>query len=334
MTDSLTTDVEKQPPAQTQQPPVHTQQPPAHPQPTDEHQNHLTAWQRWVRRPQRLWLRRALFQVHLWVGIGLGLYVLVISISGSLVVYRPQLSKKFSRAEIILPHSASRMTSAQQEENARRLYSGYQVDYVSESRRPDRPSTIVLERGHLRIARLFNPYTGADLGDPLSRAQRIIEWLVDLHDNLLLGTTGRLLNGLAAILVTLLALTGVVLWWPGIKNWRRSLVINWKTNPSRVNWDLHSAVGIWCVLFVLLWGVSGIYFTFPQTLTRILGDRAMSALVRYHFGRMGWASRPIWTILGLAPAVLFVTGALMWWNRVLRKHFPPRTTRARWPGGS
>ena len=150
----------------------------------------------------------------------------------------------------------------------------------------------VLERGHLRIARLFNPCTGSDLGDPLSRAQRIIEWLVDLHDNLLLGTTGRLLNGLAAILVTLLALTGVVLWWPGIKNWRRSLVINWKTNLSRVNWDLHSAVGIWCVLFVLLWGVSGIYFTFPQTITRVLGDRVMSALVRYHFGRMGWASRP------------------------------------------
>ncbi len=329
MTDSLTAHVEKQPTGQTQQPPVHTQQPPVHTQPTDAHENHLTTWQLWVRRPQRLWLRRALFQVHLWVGIGLGLYVLVISISGSLVVYRPQLSKKFSRAVIILTPSAARLTSAQQEENARRLYSGYQVDSVFESRRSDRPSTIVLERGHNRIARLFNPYTGADLGDPLSRAQRIVEWLVDLHDNLLLGTTGRLLNGLAAILVTLLALTGVVLWWPGIKNWRRSLVINWKTNLSRVNWDLHSAVGIWCVLFVLLWGVSGIYFTFPQTVTRVLGDGVVASLVRYHFGRMGWASRPIWTILGLAPAFLFVTGALMWWNRVLRKHFPPRATRAR-----
>src|ERR1700681_250367 len=128
MTDSLTAHVEKQPPRHTQQPPVHTQQPPlvsqqspAHTQP---HENQLTAWQRWVRRPQRLWLRRALFQVHLWVGIGLGLYVLIISISGSLVVYRPQLSKKFSRAVIILTPSAARLTSQQQEENARRLYSG------------------------------------------------------------------------------------------------------------------------------------------------------------------------------------------------------------------
>ena len=36
------------------------------------------------RQPQRVWLRKALFQVHLWTGIGAGLYVLVISISGSL----------------------------------------------------------------------------------------------------------------------------------------------------------------------------------------------------------------------------------------------------------
>jgi uncharacterized iron-regulated membrane protein len=337
MANSVTTHTEKQPARHAPQPPGHAPDPPPlappppHAQhkrdayePNDAHQKHFTPWQRWVQRPQRLWLRRALFQVHLWVGIGLGLYVLVISISGSLVVYRPQLSKKFSRPAIILTPSATRMTPEQLQQKALHLYPGYQVDYVSESRKPEGPFTIVLEHDHNRIARLFNPYTGADLGSPISRVQRIIEWFVDLHDNLLLGTTGRLLNGFAAILVTLLAFTGVVLWWPGIKNWRRSLVINWKTNPARVNWDLHSAVGIWCVLFVLLWGVSGIYFAFPQTITRVLGDRVVSSLVRYHFGRMGWASRPIWTILGLAPAVLFVTGALMWWNRVLRKHLPPR----------
>ena len=27
----------------------------------------------------------------------------------------------------------------------------------------------------------------------------------------------------------------------------------------------------------------------------------------------------IWAIFGLAPAAMFVTGAMMWWNRVLRR---------------
>jgi len=55
----------------------------------------VNGWQRWVKALHTLWLRRALFQVHLWMGIGFGLYVLVISVSGSAVVLRPQFSQWF-----------------------------------------------------------------------------------------------------------------------------------------------------------------------------------------------------------------------------------------------
>jgi len=30
---------------------------------------------RWLRQPQRVWLRRAIFQIHLWTGLAIGLYV-------------------------------------------------------------------------------------------------------------------------------------------------------------------------------------------------------------------------------------------------------------------
>ncbi len=53
--------------------------------------NQLTAWQRWVRQPQKIWLRRAIFQVHLWCGIALGLYILMISVTGSVLVYWNEL---------------------------------------------------------------------------------------------------------------------------------------------------------------------------------------------------------------------------------------------------
>jgi uncharacterized iron-regulated membrane protein len=42
--------------------------------------------------------------------------------------------------------------------------------------------------------------------------------------------------------------------------------------------------------------------------------------VRLHFGR--WRShtlKVIWVIMGLIPAVMFATGAAMWWHRVVRK---------------
>jgi uncharacterized iron-regulated membrane protein len=50
-----------------------------------------------------------------------------------------------------------------------------------------------------------------------------------------------------------------------------------------------------------------------------------------HFGEFfasDWPLKVVWVVIGLAPAFLFVTGALMWWNRVLRpgivqKRMPP-----------
>ncbi len=54
----------------------------------------------WWRQPQKVWLRRALFQVHLWTGVGTGIYILLISISGSVLVFRIELHKKFARGPV------------------------------------------------------------------------------------------------------------------------------------------------------------------------------------------------------------------------------------------
>jgi hypothetical protein len=48
-------------------------------------------WSRWWRRPQSLQVRRLLFQIHLWSGIGFGAYIFLISLTGSLLVYRNEL---------------------------------------------------------------------------------------------------------------------------------------------------------------------------------------------------------------------------------------------------
>ncbi|MGA2883261.1 MAG: PepSY-associated TM helix domain-containing protein, partial [Bryobacteraceae bacterium] len=175
-------------------------------------------------------MRKALVQVHLWVGIAVGLYILVISISGSALVFRRELVRMYSRKAIVIAESSRRMSMEELQQKAQRLYPGYSVYSVNEIQRPDRTDEIVLGNGKERIGRLFDPYTGADLGDPHSGVDRAFGWLVDLHDNLLSGLTGRLMNGTGAFFIVLLSLTGILIWWPGIKNWRRSVTINRKAN--------------------------------------------------------------------------------------------------------
>jgi uncharacterized iron-regulated membrane protein len=284
----------------------------------------MTSWQQWVQRPQRLWIRRAFFQIHLWAGIGIGTYVVAISISGSALVYRRELTSSFSRKVAVRADSGRRMSVQELTKQAQQAYPTYEVDNVRQAETPDGPDYVVLERAHKRIERLFDPYAGADLGNAHSAIERTLTWLADLHDNLLSGRTGRYVNGIGSCVVTLLSLTGAILWWPGIKNWRRSTTVSWKAHFPRLNWDLHSAIGFWCWLLVMTWGISGIYFCFPVLFgpsVHVFAGLFLSWIAQLHFGRFNWFTESLWTLFGLVPGISAITGALMWWNRVLGKKF-------------
>lgn len=286
--------------------------------------------ERWLRHPQSVGLRKALFQVHLWTGLALALYVLVMSVTGTVLIYRRELAAAFS-AEPQVVVTPTRMAKEELKRAAERAHPGYGVNRVFESKNPNRPVEIWLERGSKRIQRLFNPYTGADLGNSLQAGFRVLLWLVDLHDNLLSGRTGHLINGVGGACVMLVCLSGMVIWWPGIDKWRRSLTIDWKANAKSFNWSLHSALGFWTLAFIFMWALSGIYLAWPAPFNGLVdffgappsrdlrfGDEVLTWLARLHFGRFKWLPlKIVWTVFGLIPVVLLITGALMWWNRVL-----------------
>jgi uncharacterized iron-regulated membrane protein len=334
----------------------------------------LTLGEQWLRRPQGIWLRRALFQVHLWTGIGVGLYVLMISVTGSAIVFRDELYTLLGKTPKVVAIPSHRLTHDEIKAAAQTAYPAYTINWVFDSTKPDEPTDIWMHNKSdgSDKKRLFNPYTGEDMGNSVPIALTALAWMNDFHTNLLVGTTGRFLNGLGAIFVTLLCLTGIVIWWPGIQNWRRSLTVHREENWKRFNWDLHSAVGIWTIVFVLMWGLTGIYLIFPKPFERTvnfftrvtqfrgevpsetgsglnsgviatqttdadgnlhiilrrgrakptLGDRIVRSFTLVHFGTFGGKSvKAIWFVFGLMPAILFVTGFIMWWNRVLSPAF-------------
>jgi len=285
------------------------------------------------RTPQKVWLRRALFQVHLWAGIGIGIYIILISVSGSALVFRNELHKSFLRPPVTVDVSGEPLNDDALKAAALRVYPGWTIANVWKVKKPDQPVEIWMDRNGRHKQRIFNPYTGADLGNSDPAGVRFVLWLADFHDNLLYQDLGRKVNGAGAILLTALCATGAVIWWPGILSWRRSIVARWTGNWKRFNWGLHSVLGFWTFAFVLIWAVSGIYLVFPDPFTAVLdhmqpddaqkglrfGDEVLRWVARLHFGRFaGWPIKTLWFLIGFAPVILFITGVIMWWNRVLR----------------
>jgi uncharacterized iron-regulated membrane protein len=300
----------------------------------------LSAWRRWVQQPQNLWLRRALFQVHLWSGVGIGLYVLMISMTGSVLVYANELYRAATPKPIFSTASGPRLSDEQLKDAAMRAYPGYRVVNLGRARNLDQAVDVSLRRGGQEKKRLFDPRTGNDLGESVPLSIWLVSKLLDLHDNLLAGPTGRRVNGIGALALLALAATGLVIWWPGIKTWRRNVRVHRGVGWKRVVWELHSMIGFWSLGFILLFAVSGLYLAIPQPFEDLAGrlqpvlgagDRVNYWLAILHFGRIngiGFAcggpglcdktTKAIWAVFGLAPAAMFATGAIMWWNRVLR----------------
>jgi uncharacterized iron-regulated membrane protein len=73
-----------------------------------------------------------------------------------------------------------------------------------------------------------------------------------------------MLNGVGAAFLLLLNATGLVIWWPGIRNWKRALKVDFQRSWRRINFDLHVSVGFWTILIASFWAVSGIYFGWPR----------------------------------------------------------------------
>ena len=291
-------------------------------------------------------LRRALFQVHLWIALTLGLYIIVISVSGSIAVFRRE-ANLWLIPRTVASTEGERLTGEALDAAVRRVYSGYEVVGIAEQfggrRGPDpalRPVDVALVKDGVRSGRVFDPYRALDLGDNYPTAVRAMEWVVDLHDNLLAGTTGRRINGIAGALVMLLVLTGTVIWWQGRSRWWRGLIVSRSARRPFV-WQLHSAMGVWSCVLLLIWATTAAYFAFPTPVEALIdrfdpdleefhrpGEAFLLQLIALHFGRFGGLEiRITWAILGLVPAALFITGFIVWWRRVVRPRLKAQSAR-------
>lgn len=248
-------------------------------------------WRRFVRRPQQMWLRKAIFQIHLWTGILMGLYIIAIGISGSILVFKEEL---FPRPRIDVGTVDTRACTPESlaavVRNVELAYPDKEVYltacpsvfnplYLTTVRaKPKSPATkagaatgAAASDTEWRVIReplavYSHPHTAAVLG-AADREGSWVSWMEDLHVNLLMGREGRWWNGVGAAILLALTLTGLVLWWPGIRSWKRGFLVSFRHSWKRINFDLHNVTGFWTILFTLTWALTGMYFTWPKLFT-------------------------------------------------------------------
>lgn len=141
-----------------------------------------------------------------------------------------------------------------------------------------RPMSIKIQDGHkhyiLGVSQPFRKAYNVDIYDAsVSRDFYSVfaHSMLMLHRNLGLSfsandvarATGKHIIALASIFLAIIIITGIWLYFPLIKrNFIKSLKVDFKRKGYGFLYQLHSAFGLWCALFLLIMGLSGLFWSY------------------------------------------------------------------------
>jgi uncharacterized iron-regulated membrane protein len=215
-------------------------------------------------RPRRVWWRRALFQVHLWCGLLLGLYFVVVCLTGSIVVYKKELERLQIPHLVHVEAQGERGSFAEMVRMVQERYPDHRLVNAYLYQQPGISWSFRLQAPQGRVQTYVDPYAMRILGHD-EYSDMFLQWVYDLHINLLLGPTGELLNGIGAYLLTLMCLTGLVVWWPGRRFVRNGLRYATHAGWKRQNYDGHKLTGLASFALLAFIAVTGAHWSFtPQ----------------------------------------------------------------------
>ena len=74
---------------------------------------------------------------------------------------------------------------------------------------------------------------------------------------------GNMILGSLGLLLFLLAVSGIPLWWLSFRRFAQGWRVRWRKGRFARDFDLHKVVGIVAVPFLLMWAITGSAFEFP-----------------------------------------------------------------------
>jgi len=201
--------------------------------------------------------RKLIFNLHLIVGLAAALFLFVMGVTGSFLAYEYELDRAFHPALYRVTPEGDRLPLAKLERIVQQRYptailSAIDLGAQAANRADVSYQIDIVRKGQAEPTHVFiNPYTGQILGE--RDGLGFLGNMHEFHSNLLLGNTGKLITTTLSAGMVILAITGLVLWWP-----RKLFRINFRSSAARFNFDLHNTVGSCMSLFLLLFGVTGI----------------------------------------------------------------------------
>ena len=227
------------------------------------------------------WVKKWSAKLHLWLGLSVGVVVFIVSLTGSMYVFKDEIQNILRKDAIwVKPGTITQSPvpiavlkeKVSLEVNEKFPISSVEIpldknkSYEFLYYEKDKKGWNYFQEVKINKLVYVNQYTGQVLG-VYDEKYDLFPILKAIHWSLLLKTDwGKYAVGIPVVLFIIMLLTGIVLWWPKNKKARRArFSFDWKNVKTwkRKNYDLHSILGFYVSFIALLMGLTGIYFSYP-----------------------------------------------------------------------
>ncbi|HEX4560726.1 MAG TPA: PepSY-associated TM helix domain-containing protein, partial [Gemmatimonadales bacterium] len=176
-------------------------------------------------------LRTVLLNTHLVLGLVAALPLICLGLTGAVLVFEEPINDALNAGSAVVarPLGASPLGLRALQDTLDRTYPGYRIVEATFGS-DDRHSwgiAAVPSDGKSEVDLLMDPYSGKTLGHP-EQQNFALGYVHQFHTRFLAGSLGNMVTGWSGVALALLAVTGLILWWPakifrvrsGASGWR------------------------------------------------------------------------------------------------------------------
>ena len=204
---------------------------------------------------------KRLFAWHHWCGLLVGLFLLIMSLSGSLLVF----AEEIETAEISSYNKTNNESGAFYIDSSIRhvqtAYPGWEIRLYDQ---PGKNETIIYElRKDTESKKIYvHPTNGAFLHVNENAKNELQRWLLLLHYTLFAGTLGKIIVFFVGLMFLITLITGL---WVYRKSFMKVLSFKTRINRKSVRGrfsSLHRIIGVWSIIFNLLMVFTGLVLSY------------------------------------------------------------------------
>jgi uncharacterized iron-regulated membrane protein len=188
--------------------------------------------------------------VHLWTSLLLGVFMLLMIITGSLLMFRPELEPLvYLDLYRVTPGSPVSLEAVLKAAEKSPLGSMYLIDSLELPAMTHGPIRVrVTQFGEKPDGVVFVDPNSGKVNGFQAEDSSIFDWLALLHKRLLVKYSenndwGHWLAGMIGLIWVLMLLTGLVLWVPKLNQWKHAFALRRK-NAYIWNYDIHKLIGL------------------------------------------------------------------------------------------